>query len=264
MNWYRWWHGSASDPKLRLIASECEMPLACVVGLWAYILECASTNHKRGQIDNFDYEVVSFHLGIDVVTPCNAMKRRSMLHVTDDALHVLNWEKWQPKRERDDDSSERVRKHRIKQKQELSECNAEVTPCNANETQVTPREDKIREDIEVNTFVASKLAPCPHDEIRKLYSQYLPMLPQPRIWEGARQNNLAARWKWVLADLKAKDQDYGKDEGLDFFARLFAYIARSDFLTGKEGKWQADLGWIVKAENFAKIIQGNYENKEAA
>lgn len=147
MDWFRWWHGSANDPKLRMIASECSMPLACVVGVWAYILECASNNHVRGQIDNFDYEVVSFHLGIDVETPCNAMKRRNMLHETDETLIVVNWDKWQPKRERDDNSSDRVRKHRESKKQSLTKCNANETPCNANETNVTPREDKRREEV---------------------------------------------------------------------------------------------------------------------
>ena len=50
-----------------------------------------------------------------------------------------------------------------------------------------------------------------------------------------------------------------------FFDRFFAYVAKSDFLTGRDGKWQGcDLGWLVKAENFAKVISGNYENKEAA
>ena len=27
---------------------------------------------------------------------------------------------------------------------------------------------------------------------------------------------------------------------------------------------KGDLGWLVKAENFAKVVSGNYENKEAA
>ena len=153
MDWFRWWHGSANDPKLRLIAHECNMPVACVTGVWAYILECASSNHTRGQIDNFDYEVAAFHLGVDVETPCNAMKRRGMLHETDETLVVCNWAKWQPKREREDNSSERVRKHRELKKQSLTECNTDETPCNAIETKVTPREDKRREDKNINTFV---------------------------------------------------------------------------------------------------------------
>ena len=153
MDWLRWWHGSSNDPKIRLIAHECNVPVACVVGVWAHILECASSNQSRGYIDNWDAEVASFHLGVDVETLCNAMKRRKMLHETNETLVVCNWDKWQPKRERYDNSTARVQKHRDKLKQELMQCNANETQCNANETQETPREEKIREDKNINTFV---------------------------------------------------------------------------------------------------------------
>ena len=45
---------------------------------------------------------------------------------------------------------------------------------------------------------------------------------------------------------------------------MFAYISKIDFLMGRSGDWSASLPWIVEAENFAKIIEGNYENKVAA
>lgn len=142
MDWFRWWHGAYTDPKMRMIASECNLPMASLLGLWASILELASDSNVRGTIDNFDAEVMSFHLGIDVVTPCNAMKRRGMLHETNGVLCVTNWEKWQPARERNDDSSERVAKHRAIKKQALTKNGGVVTPGNASVTTVTPREDK--------------------------------------------------------------------------------------------------------------------------
>lgn len=119
---------------------------------------------------------------------------------------------------------------------------------------------------EENTFVAGKptTALCPQKEILTLYAEVLPELPQPRAWEGAREKNLTARWRWVLADLKAKGKPHDREAGLDFFRRMFGYIHDSDFLMGRAGTWSADLGWIVKAEPFAKILQGNYENKEKA
>lgn len=52
---------------------------------------------------------------------------------------------------------------------------------------------------------------------------------------------------------------------LSFFDRLFAYVAKSDFLTGRNGKWQScNLAWLVKAENFAKVLEGQYENRQEA
>lgn len=108
---------------------------------------------------------------------------------------------------------------------------------------------------------------CPHQEIIKLYGKHLPTLPQPRVWEGQRAENLKTRWRWVLTAKKPKGDRYATDAAgaLDFFDRFFSYVAASDFLTGRDGKWPGcDLAWLVKAENFAKVIEGKYENREAA
>lgn len=112
-----------------------------------------------------------------------------------------------------------------------------------------------------------RLPACPHQEIIKLYGKHLPTLPQPRAWEGQRANNLKARWRWVLTAKNRKGDRYATDAAgaLAFFDRFFSYVADSDFLTGRDGKWPGcDLAWLVKAENFAKVIEGKYQNREAA
>ena len=108
--------------------------------------------------------------------------------------------------------------------------------------------------------------PCPHQEIIALYAKHLPDLPQPRAWEGVRLTHLASRWRWVLNDLKHKGKAHDRDAGLDFFRRMFLYIGSCDFLMGRtKNVWGGcDLVWIVKAENFLKIIEGKYQNQEAA
>lgn len=118
--------------------------------------------------------------------------------------------------------------------------------------------------------LASKLASlahCPHQNIIGLYAKHLPTLPYPRIWEGERRRNLTARWRWVLSTAKADGTPHATDatSALDFFDRFFAYVAKSDFLTGRDGKWQGcDLAWLIKAGNFAKVISGNYEAREVS
>jgi len=104
--------------------------------------------------------------------------------------------------------------------------------------------------------VAGNPAPnCPHQKIIDLYGKHLPELPYPKIWEGQRQQNLAARWRWLLTAKKPGGERYATD----------AESALGFFLTGRDNKWQGcDLGWLVKSENFAKVISGNYENKDAA
>lgn len=131
------------------------------------------------------------------------------------------------------------------------------------------REEKRREEVKENTFVASMLVdlkqtPCPHEKVIALYANALPMLPFPRVWEGQRQEMLKARWRWVLTNKKPNGEPYATDadSALDFFRRFFAYVAKCPHLVGdNERGWTADLAWLVKAENFAKVLEGKYEPK---
>jgi hypothetical protein len=116
---------------------------------------------------------------------------------------------------------------------------------------------------------ADKLPPCPHREILALFAKHLPTLPQPKpeLWSGARAKHLAARWKWLLTATKRGGERYAttEAEALAWLERFFGYVAGSDFLTGRTGKFTGcDLGWLMNEENFAKVVQGNYENKAAA
>lgn len=115
-------------------------------------------------------------------------------------------------------------------------------------------------------YVGSKLPDCPHEKILALYAEHLPVLPQPRIWNDKRRKLLAARWKFILTNKNTKDVPFATDEesGLAFFKKYFAFVAGCDFLVGKSTAWSADLPWLLQAENFAKVIEGNYQNKVAA
>jgi uncharacterized protein YdaU (DUF1376 family) len=139
-----------------------------------------------------------------------------------------------------------------------SDCNASGTVQDANQEPVTSNQDKPSCQQPTATDA------CPHQKIIALYSEHLPELTQVRTWDGARATNMKARWRWVLADLKSKDKPHDEEAGLDFFKRMFAYVRQSDFLMGRSGRWMCDLPWLMKAENFAKVIEGNYENRDGA
>lgn len=48
------------------------------------------------------------------------------------------------------------------------------------------------------------------------------------------------------------------------FDDLFAKVEQSDFLTGRSGSWKGcGFDWILKQSNLLKIIEGNYDNKQA-
>ena len=98
---------------------------------------------------------------------------------------------------------------------------------------------------------------CPHEAIVALYHEILPANPRIRVWDGARASQLRARWR-----------EDPKRQSLDYWRRFFEYIAQSPFLTGRtDGKngrpFLPGLDWMVKAGNFAKIIEGRYHEREA-
>ena len=98
---------------------------------------------------------------------------------------------------------------------------------------------------------------CPHNDIIALYAKKLPMGTQVREWTAARQQMLKARWR-----------EKPERQSLDWWEHFFGYVAESDFLTGKvssrgSSPFTVSLPWLCKSENFAKVLEGQYENKGA-
>lgn len=108
---------------------------------------------------------------------------------------------------------------------------------------------------------------CPQKEILDLYAQHLPMLIQPRVWDGAREQLLRNRWRTLSKPNGVTKGYVTQSEGLAFFEKFFGYVAKSPTLTNgiprKEGGgvWQPDLPWLLKAENFAKVVEGKYHDE---
>lgn len=96
--------------------------------------------------------------------------------------------------------------------------------------------------------------PCPKQAIIDAYHQILPTARKIRVWNTTREGHLKARWR-----------EY---PDIELWNQLFLIVSRSKFLTGRTNGTQdrppfmADLGWILKPNNFAKIIEGNYDDKK--
>ena len=148
MEWLRWYHGAVSDDKWPLIARKSGQTVAVVIAVWAALLECASQAESRESID----ALMQLPDGATqaVVDALSEGKRPRIV----DGL-IANWSKRQPVREREDnDSTERSRRHRERQKAlreaDNNHSDPDETPCNASATPVkrqeTPRTEKIREE----------------------------------------------------------------------------------------------------------------------
>jgi hypothetical protein len=134
LDWLRWWHGTVNDPKFIWLAQKSKTNVATVIAVWAAILEHASQEDDRGCVAGFDPESYDCSLGVEEGTSFRVMEAMQIKGLLASG-RIANWDGRQPKRERDDDSKERVAKHRERQR------NADVTP-------VTPSNalDKIREE----------------------------------------------------------------------------------------------------------------------
>ena len=109
---------------------------------------------------------------------------------------------------------------------------------------------------------AEKLPDCQHQAVIDLYHQQLPTLRRVEVWNDARKGYLRQRWREVAAEL-SKDKPTSGGAVLDWFNDFFGHIQKSRFLVGKvNGKdgraFTADLEWILKPSNFAKIVEGKY------
>jgi uncharacterized protein YdaU (DUF1376 family) len=106
------------------------------------------------------------------------------------------------------------------------------------------------------------LPKCFHKEVIDLYHIHLPTLRKVEIWNETRKGYLRQRWREVALELSATKPITAQDV-LNWWAEFFTHIGTSKFLTGrvndKSGRsFVADLEWILKPSNFAKIVEGKY------
>lgn len=142
MDWFRWHHGSVTDPKFQLVAKKAGVRPADVLAVWACLLEEASQAEDRGNPGTVDFDSLDCLLGFEDGTALRIYERMKERALFTGEGRIEAWERRQPKREREgDDSTNRVKAFRERKRQE--------TPGNAKDTeerQETPREEKSREE----------------------------------------------------------------------------------------------------------------------
>jgi len=98
--------------------------------------------------------------------------------------------------------------------------------------------------------------PCPYEAIVALYHEVLPELRGCKTLTDTRKSYIRQRW------LAKPGADLAK------WRAFFEYVKTCPFLLGQSDGHQgrppfvADLEWLVKPSNFAKIIEGKYERNQ--
>jgi uncharacterized protein YdaU (DUF1376 family) len=134
---------------------------------------------------------------------------------------------------------------------------------NNQEPNLTVSKDTVRPPTgEPEEKQGSKLPGCDHKGVLAIYHSILPNLPTVEIWNDTRAGYLRQRWREVALDL-AKDGPVTHEDVLGWWKQFFRHVGNSKFLTGKtqnkdKPPFLADLEWIIRPTNFAKIIEGKY------
>lgn len=281
IDWFRWHHGSVTDPKFGLVAKKAGARVSDVIAMWAFVLETASADSDRGSIGVLDFEAIDHLMGFDdgqAARILDALTQRGLI----DGSRVASWDKRQPKRERDtDNSAERTRAYRERQQATKEAAESHVTPCDASDNQRNARGEERRVE-EINTppnggvgnsaaaeqpasaqivKLADRRIPCPAERLLEAFHAECPTLPQVIKLNPKRREHLSARWKEVDQESKFTSAD----DGIEVFRGIFRKVHQSDFLSGRAKDWRATFDWLFgSSTNFLKVCEGTYDNDRGA
>ena len=103
------------------------------------------------------------------------------------------------------------------------------------------------------------IAPVPVQQVLQTYNEVLgDKLPKAQLLNDKRKRVIAGRWKEMLnsKDPSGKVRFTDTASGLAWFAKFFAKVAMNPHWLGENDRgWRADLDWILKPDNFLRILE---------
>ena len=136
--------------------------------------------------------------------------------------------------------------------------NGHVTACN------TERREKRKEiDIDIETETEEGQAPpdderpapplhhVPYEQVKSLYNKICTSLSKCTAMSDARRKAIKAR--------------FASGYTLEDFRQLFTKAEASSFMRGANSRnWRATFDWLIADKNMAKVLDGNYDDHQAA
>lgn len=274
-HWLRLWHGTATDPKFRMVARDASAmsrdvtPCHAVLSVWMYLLECASQNNPRGSIDGLDVEVMAFTLDMETGMAeaiVEAMKKRGLI----DDNSLSGWEKRQPKRE-DEGATERKRKSREAAKSHAASRTVTTEEKRGEESRGEEKDQERPTDLspagagDEHPANVSRLDSIPYQPLADLYNEICgDLFPQVSKLTDKRRKAIKSRW---LADTTAADERK-RTNSLDYWRRYFTFCrggieffrkAASGEHTGSHGGWRPDFDFLMTERAWLGVREGKYQ-----
>lgn len=98
---------------------------------------------------------------------------------------------------------------------------------------------------------APPLHHVPYEQVKNLYNEICTSLPRCTAMSDARRKAIKAR--------------FASGYTLEDFRQLFAKTEASSFMRGANSRnWRATFDWLLKDANMAKVLDGNYDDHQAA
>ena len=252
------------DEKMLLIES---LPSAdSIIVIWFKLLCLAGKNNNSGVFmlnERIAYtdEMLATIFRRDINTVRLALKTfemYGMIEVINDVITIPNWSKHQTLdqlEERKEYMKDYMKKYREKQKalsegkvncKTNSKVNSKANVSSLEEEREVEEEvdiDKSNNTISKDIVSSNKLQPI-IDKWNELGLQKLISI-----------NTGTTRYKLLNARMK----EYGEDKILEAIEK----VKESSFLKGQNSKgWTITFDWLVKPNNFLKVLEGNYRDKE--
>lgn len=177
----------------------------------------------------------------------NAFEQFKMIEIVEGIITIPNWNKHQTldayerKKERDRLYQEERRAKQRALIEKSSDKSSERTP-DVAVSDIDKEEDKDKErDIRGNRV--------DYQQIADMYNATCVSFPRLTRLSEKRKRAIKARLrKYSIDDIK----------------RAFELAEESDFLKGENNRnWSATFDWMMNDANMAKILDGNYKNKDA-
>ena len=167
-----------------------------------------------------------------------------MIEIVRDTVTIPNWSKhqsldaYEKKKERD----------RLYQAERRAAQRALTQKSSYKSSDVASLEEDIEEEKEIEIDKDNKKESITCKQVVALYHDICISFPKIRSVSGARQKAIKARLNTY---------------SLEDFRTLFENAEASSFLKGSnERNWTATFDWLIKDSNMAKVLEGNYADKD--
>ena len=292
-HWFRWHHGTVTDPKWRVVANRAASNLSRnvtvghVVAVWAAMMECASQATPRGELVGWCDEDIAAALGfeeVEVAAISAAMQGKTL----DDAV-LMAWKRRQVKAE-DVSAADRKRAQRERDKSH------DVTADNLASRNVTAGHDRVEEsrgEQEHKDSLRSSSSPAepptkpldslPAEAAQRLavvtddaIAAYNAILARPRgVLPKATAIGIEEKRRWVkrvLPIAKQICQDRYGDTRItpDFWKGYFGACAQDPFKSGRQEpgrgheNWKPDFEYLTRKDVMIEVFDQATSDEDTA